>query len=181
MTRSRYDTFTQAIHWFTFIAVVGLFASGLIMEEMARGPAKSQLIGLHISFGVVIMALTAARLGWRLVTPQPDPIPGEPMVQLMAKAMHGTLYALLIAVPFLAMMMVWAKGRTVGVFGLFSVPPMIAPDRDLAEFLGDVHETAVYVLAALAGIHAVAAIVHHVVLKDGAIARMLPFGEPRQS
>jgi cytochrome b561 len=161
------------------IGVAGVFASGQIIEEMARGPAKSQLIAFHISLGVLVLALTVLRLSWRLVAPQPEPIPGVPLVQLAARAMHLTLYAALVAVPVVGMLMVWAKGRSVGFFGFFTLPPLIRPDSGLAETLGEMHELGANLILILAGVHAVAAIVHHVVLKDGAIARMLPFGEPR--
>ncbi|NVO13325.1 MAG: cytochrome b [Rhodoplanes sp.] len=179
MTKLRYDPLTQIIHWLTLIGVAGAIASGQIMEEVARGPAKAQLISFHMSLGVLVLALTLLRLSWRLVTPQPEPIPGSPLVQLAARAMHLALYAALVAVPVAGMLMVWAKGRSVGFFGFFTLPPLISPDRGLAETLEDVHAFAANLIMILAGVHAAAAIVHHLVLKDGAIARMLPFGEPR--
>jgi cytochrome b561 len=131
-----------------------------------------------MSLGVVVLALTVLRLSWRIAAQQPDPIPGAPLVQLAARAMHLTLYAALVAVPVAGMMLMWAKGRSVGVFGFFTLPPLIDPDRGLAEALEDVHAVAANLILILAGVHAAAAVVHHVVLKDGAIARMLPFGEP---
>lgn len=180
MTKLRHDPLTQIIHWLTLIGVAGAFASGQIMDEVAGGPAKSQLVSLHMSLGVLVLAVTVLRLSWRIVVPRPDPIPGAPLVQLAARVMHLTLYAALVAVPVAGMLMVWAKGRSVGVFGFFTLPPLIGPDRGLAEALEDVHGFAANLILILAGVHAAAAIVHQVVLNDGAIARMLPFGEPRR-
>ncbi|MFD2184774.1 cytochrome b [Rhodoplanes azumiensis] len=177
--RFRYDTFTQALHWLTLIAVAGTFVSGQMMEDMPRGTAKAQLIGLHVSVGLLVLTFTVLRLARRICVPPPDPIPGAPLVQMAAKAMHLSLYLLLFIVLIAGMAMVWAKGRTVGFFGLFNFPPLIGPDRDLAERLGEMHEIGANLIVVLAGVHAVAAIVHHTMLKDGALARMLPFGTPR--
>ncbi|RAI43130.1 cytochrome B [Rhodoplanes roseus] len=179
MDRFRYDTIAQAVHWLTAIAVIGVFASGQIMDDMARGPAKTQLIGLHMSFGVTVLVLTVIRLARRIVVPQPEPIPGSPLVQMAARAMHLALYVALVVVPVAGVLMVWAKGRGVDVFGLFTLPPLIGPDRGFASNLSEIHEFGANLIVILAGLHAAAAIVHHAVLKDGAIARMLPFGEPR--
>jgi superoxide oxidase len=178
--KNRYDLLAQAVHWLTAIAVVGAFASSQIMEEMARGAAKTQMVSLHMSLGVVVVLLTVLRLAWRIAMPQPDPIPGAPVVQLAARAMHLTLYAVLAAVPVLGVTMVWAKGHPVDVFGLFTLPPLIGPDRALGHTLEEMHELAGNLIMILAGVHAAAAIWHHTLLKDGAIARMLPFGRPRQ-
>lgn len=177
--RFRYDTFTQALHWLTLIAVAGVFVSGQMMEDMPRGAAKAQLIGLHMSVGLLVLTFTVLRLARRIAVPQPDPIPGAPLVQMAAKAMHLTLYLLLFIVPIAGVAMVWAKGRTVGFFGLFTLPPLIQPDRDLAHRLGEMHEIGANLIVILAGVHAAAAIIHHTMLKDGALARMLPFGTPR--
>ncbi|MDC7789084.1 cytochrome b [Rhodoplanes sp. TEM] len=178
--RFRYDSFTQAVHWLTLIAVAGVFVSGQIMDDMARGPARTQMIGLHVSVGLLVLVMTVLRLARRVAAPQPEPIPGSPLVQMAARAMHLTLYILLVLVPVVGMAMVWAKGRSVGVFGLFTLPPLIAPDRELADRLGDMHEIGATLIVILAGVHALAAIVHHAVLKDGAIARMLPLGAARR-
>lgn len=178
--RSRYDGFTQAMHWLTLIAVAGAFVSGQIMDEMGRGSAKTQMIGLHVSLGLLVLAMTVLRLARRIAGPQPEPIPGSPLAQMAARAMHLTLYILLVLVPVAGMAMMWAKGRPVGFFGLFTLPPLIGPDRDLAHRLDDVHEIGANLILILAGVHALAAIVHHAVLKDGAIARMLPLGTPRR-
>lgn len=177
--RFRYDTFTQALHWLTLIAVAGAFVSGQLMDDMPRGAAKTQLISTHISVGLLVLTFTVLRLARRIAAPQPAPIPGAPLVQMAAKAMHLSLYLLLFIVPIAGMAMVWAKGRTVGFFGLFTLPPLIGPDRDLAHRLGEMHEIGANLIVVLAGVHAVAAIVHHTMLKDGAIGRMLPFGTPR--
>jgi cytochrome b561 len=58
------------------------------------------------------------------------------------------------------------------LFGLFVLPPLLAPDKELAEVLRQVHQVTVYALLALIAVHALAALYHQHVLKDGTLRRM---------
>jgi cytochrome b561 len=89
--------------------------------------------------------------------------------------MHLTLYATTIAVPISGILMMSAKGRSFDVFGLFTVPPLMATDRAFGESLEEAHELLSYLMLILIGLHAAAAVLHQAVLKDGTLARMLPF------
>ena len=171
----RYDALTQAIHWLSLVAIATAFVIGLLLEDMPRGPGKTQLINLHASLGVLLLGLTALRLGWRTLVLAPAP-PGSPLLQLAGKAMHLTLYAVMLAVPISGILMMSVKGRSFDVFGLFTVPPLMATDRAFGESLEEAHELLSYLLLILVGLHAAAAVLHQAVLKDGALARMLPFG-----
>ncbi len=171
----RYDALTQAIHWLSLIAIATAFAIGLWFEDMPRGPDKAQLVNLHASLGVLVVALTALRLGWRAVVPAP-PSPGPRPLQLAGHAMHLVLIAVVLAVPISGILMMAAKGRSFDVFGLFTVPPLMATDRAFGESLEEAHAFLSYLMLVLVGLHAAAAVFHQAILKDGALARMLPFG-----
>lgn len=175
-----YDALTQFIHWVTVGAVAAAFIIGLVMEEMARGPAKTQLVNLHASLGVLVLVLTAVALSWRVVTAMPVPS-GSPAMKLAAHAMHITLFALVLAIPLSGILMMAAKGRSFDVFGLFTVPPLMATDRALGETLEEAHEVLSYLLLGLVGLHAAAAIFHQMVLKDGTLSRMLPAAWTRKA
>ncbi|SEO93553.1 cytochrome b [Rhodopseudomonas pseudopalustris] len=173
---SRYDSFTQSIHWLTLLAVAIAFGAGLVMEEMPRGPEKAQLVNLHTSIGVVLMALTAIRLSWRVAAPALQPTPGPQLLRLGAKVVHVALYLVLFAIPITGLLMMAAKGRAVEVFGLFTLPPLMPTDRALAHSLEDVHEVLANLLLCLVGVHTAAALLHRFVLRDSVLSRMLPVG-----
>jgi cytochrome b561 len=67
---------------------------------------------------------------------------------------------------------VWVRGDH--VFGWFKVPALVVSGLDLRHTVGDLHRVAATTVLALAGLHAAAALVHHFVLRDGILARMLP-------
>ena len=171
----RYDTLTQAIHWLSLVAIAIAFVIGLSLEDMPRGPEKTQLVNLHASLGVLVIGLTAVRLGWRTVVAAPAS-PDSRLMQFAGKAMHLTLYAVILAVPISGVLMMAAKGRSFDVFGLFTAPPLMATDRAFGESLEEAHEVLSYLMLVLVGLHAAAAVFHQAILKDGALARMLPFG-----
>jgi cytochrome b561 len=177
----RYDALSQTIHWLTLLAVVVAFVAGLAMEDMPRGPAKLQLVNLHASFGVLLMALTAIRLAWRATVPAIEPIPGPQLRRTGAKVLHGVLYLVLFAIPLVGLLMMAAKGRTIEVFGMFTVPPLIAPNRAIGHSLEELHEFLAYLMLSLVGLHATAALLHQFILKDGGLARMLPFGQKNRT
>ena len=128
------------------------------------------------ALGVLIMALTAFRLLWRSAAPTVEPLQRPYWLYLAAKTMQVALYLLLVAIPATGVLMMAAKGRSFEVFGLFSMAPLIAPDRALGHSLADVHEVLANVMIGLVGLHTGAALLHQWVLRDGALARMLPFG-----
>jgi cytochrome b561 len=175
MTRDHYDPITQTLHWLVAIAIVGTYALGLLMEDL-RGPAKALMLGNHMSLGVVVLGLTAVRLGWHAVAPKVDPLPAsQPLVTWAARIGHLALYAAMVAVPLIGLATIFAKGRDVSLFGLFTLPSPMAANRALGKPLEEVHEIAAHLLVLLAGLHAAVAIVHQFWLRDGTLGRMVPF------
>lgn len=174
MDHQRYDPITQSLHWLTAVAVAATYAIGLLREEMPRGLARTQLLDTHVSIGLLVLGLTLARLAWRLMAPRLDPVPGPRLLALAARLGHLALYAAMLAVPMVGIAIVWAKGQEPGLFGLFTLPAPFTANRSLARFLEETHEVAAHLFMILAGLHALAAVVHQVFLRDGTLARMVP-------
>jgi cytochrome b561 len=66
-----------------------------------------------------------------------------------------------------------AAGKPIPFFGL-ELPALIAPNEELAKELKELHETVGTLGYWLIGLHAVAALFHHYVLKDNTLLSMLP-------
>ena len=129
-----------------------------------------------ISAGVAILAVLVARLLWRLADPPPLPEPTVLGVWLdwAGRLAHYALYALLIAAPVAGIVVQFARGDALPLFGLFEVPSPWAADRAFARSVKDVHEVLANALVILASFHAAAALVHHWVFRDRTLVRMLP-------
>jgi len=178
---SRYDALSRAFHWVTAIAVAIAFILG--PEHFGRlmhqgvDPATRSDIVWHETLGILVFALTLLRLLWVAFRPAAPQFDASSRMLLLSKLMHLALWALLLVLPLSALLALGSEGHPLTLLGgvrldqmpLFSNPAI----AELADW-GDVHGLLGDVLIWLAGLHAVAAIYHHVALKDGVLLSMLP-------
>jgi cytochrome b561 len=143
------------------------------------GPRDSGLF-VHICAGIAILSLLVARLTWRLVDPAPPPEAtefGNWMGQWLdpaARIAHYSLYVLLVAVPVVGVVLQFARGDALPLFGLAEIPSPWLKDRAFAHNVKEVHEILAHALVVLAAFHAAAALIHHWVFRDRTLVRMLP-------
>ena len=164
-----------ALHWLTFVLILGQAAIGLLMTEMPNGVFKIQVYSLHKSFGLTVLALTILRLSWRLLDRAPAAIGNMAAWQeKLARFVQAGLYALLLAVPLTGWWFNSASGFPLRWFGLFKLPRLTGYDPDIKALARESHETLFYLMAGLLLIHAMAALWHHFKLHDRTLLRMLP-------
>lgn len=178
-TTQRYSYPAIALHWLIALLIIFAFVVGLKVSDMPLSPAKFRWIAWHKWAGITVLAFAAIRLLVRLSIRPPD-LPasmGKP-AQLMAHAGHLALYVLMFAVPLSGWFTSSAYGFPVVLFQLVPLPDLIAPNKELALQLRQVHETLDWILAACVLGHVLAAIKHHFIDKDGLLWRM-SFKQPR--
>jgi cytochrome b561 len=93
------------------------------------------------------------------------------VLQLAAKGVHYLLYGLPGVMVLAGVALAWVRGDS--LFNVFSIPSFAPGDKALAEQVGDFHETVGWVILAVAGVHAGAALAHRFWLRDGVLGRML--------
>jgi cytochrome b561 len=178
--RSRYSTVAIALHWAIALLVTSNLAAGLLLETVLDSPDTSMqaiggvLINLHKSFGLTVLALTLARIGWRLANPAP-PLPGFMTTAevIVSRFVHFGFYALLLLIPLSG----WAYASTDKViyplswFWLVPVPMLPLP-QSLHDNLGSAHEVMAFSAIALLVLHVGAALKHHYLDRDNLLARM---------
>ena len=171
----RYDRFMQFVHWTTFLLLTATFATAWLIRYADTREQVNGLVQLHRSLGLTALCVTACRLMWRLVARIP-PLPQDlPRVQrLAARANEYALYALLLLQPTLGFLHSSATGRPVVVYFLGSIPPLLAPDRDLAKLLLIAHGFVAQLLLGLIALHVAAALFHHFVRRDDVLVAMVP-------
>ena len=178
---SRYDALSRAFHWLTAIVVAIAFVLG--PEHFGRlmhqgmDPATHSDIVWHETLGILVFVLTLLRLLWVAVRPAAPQVPMAPQMQLVAKLAHLALWALMLALPITAVLALASEAYPLTLLGGVRIDqmPLIA-NSSLAKLAdwGEVHGFLGDAIMALAGLHAAAAIYHHVVLKDGVLLTMLP-------
>jgi len=175
----RYRPLARVFHWLTVLLLAAQFPVGLYM--VYRGPGQNiwdattnTLYSGHKLVGVVILALVVLRLLYRLIASAPAP---EPTLTGWHKAIsalnHWSMYLLLVVVPVLGYLAI-CYFPALNIFGVFSFPAIVAPDKTMYEQVIDWHATGAGALAGLVGLHVAAALYHHFIRRDNVLARMLP-------
>ncbi|KPV41309.1 cytochrome B [Thiohalorhabdus denitrificans] len=179
-TSENYGWLAIGLHWLIAVGVLGLFGLGLWMVELTyyddwynRAPA------LHKGFGILVLALTLARLLWRWANPAPVP-EGRPMERRLGPIVHRAMLALLVAVLIAGYLISTAEGRSIDVFGWFQVPATLHGLERQEDIAGWLHRWLSYALIALVALHAAAALKHHFLDRDRTLLRMLRPGNPER-
>ncbi len=170
----RYDATTMFLHWATALLVATQWLGAQTIDWFPRGPLRVDARSLHITVGVLLAALLLGRVAWRLTGGRRLPLADKGALNVVAKGTHWGLYALLAAMVLAGMFLTWTRGDS--IFNLFSIPAYDPGSKELPHQVQEVHATIGWLILALAGLHAGAALVHRYLWQDGVLARMLPRG-----
>ena len=97
---------------------------------------------------------------------------------LYARTVHVVFYVLLIALPLGAWIANSLTGRSIDMFGLFTIPPLpLGENKSLGSAIFSAHATGGSIFIYLIGLHILGALKHTFFDKNGGIFRMLPFGK----
>jgi cytochrome b561 len=173
----RYSTASIAMHWLMVLAFIGIYASINLTEIFPEGEAgaagRQWAMDTHFSLGLLVFGLVWLRLLFRLTGSTPAIVPAPPAWQeKLAKLAHLALYAMMVLMPLAGLAAVNTHGHSVGFFGL-AVPQLLAENEKWSHTILRLHELGGKVGYFLVGAHALAALVHHYLLKDNTLRRML--------
>ena len=176
--RGVYDSRSVALHWATAFLIVGQWLGAHAIDWFPRGPVRVDARSVHILIGLLLLAIVLVRLIWRQTRAQrPEPT-GPKAVRALTPMVHWTLYGLIIAVLTAGVVNGVVRGDS--IFGLFNIPAYHPGDKPLRAQVGSIHELLANVLLMVAGVHAVAAVIHGWMWRDGVLGRMIPSLRPRK-
>lgn len=168
-----YNPIARAMHWMSAIVIIGLFAAGLWMVDLSYYSEWYRTAPhWHKSMGIILAVLTLFRLAWNLVTASPS-VEGNSFEKIAAKIAHGSMYLLLLVLFVSGYLISTADGRAIEVFDWFAIPGAGALFDGQADFAGEIHFYAAWTLIIMAGLHAVAALKHHVIDNDNTLRKMI--------
>lgn len=183
----RYTTVAIVLHWAIAAAILFQLVGGKWMVSAGAAATGSvfTVFQVHKTVGLTILALTLARIIWRLANPAPALPNGMSRFERFAASIaHLGFYAFLIAVPLSGWAMASVSPTGVPTFFLLldSLPfahlPLLADagltERHTAEaFLKSVHYYLALAMGLLIVLHVAAALKHQFIAKDNLIARMI--------
>ena len=178
---THYDGPSRYLHWITAVVVTIAFILG--PEHFGRlmrsgvDPATRNDIVWHESLGILVFVLTAVRLIWLTLRPRSPHFAMAKWMAVAARLVNIALWLLLLLLPMTAILALAGEGHPLTLLGglrIDRMPPIAdSAVAKLADW-GEVHGVLGDTLMWLAGVHAGAAILHHVILKDRVLAAMLP-------
>lgn len=163
-----------ALHWLVLVLMFLAWVSIEASEVYPRGSAER--IGIqqiHYWIGIGIWVLLWPRLLLVGFEHHPSEFRAEKdWSRLAAKTMHFALYGFMFAMPIVGWLTLSAKGQSVSVLG-WTLPSLLEPNRSVAHWLKEIHEAGAGLGYGLIGLHAAAALLHHYLLGDKTLKRML--------
>jgi len=178
-TELRYGSLSIALHWLMLILIAGVYACIELKGNFPKGSDTRELLKQwHFMLGLSVFTLVWLRLLARLIAPTPAITPSLPAWQAIpAKLMHIALYGLMIGAPLAGWLILSAAGKPIPFFGM-ELPALLAPDKALAGQIKEWHELAGTAGYWLIGLHAAAGVLHHLVVRDNTLTRILPSKHP---
>ena len=178
-TEQSYGKIAVIFHWLTAFVVFGLFALGLWMVDLTYYSEWYKTAPhIHRSIGLLLALVVIARLIWRKMNLQPQPLSTHSAWEIKtAHLVHGFLYLGLFLMFITGYLISTAKGQAVDIFNWVSIPAIITADQlginNLEDKMGEIHEILAYILIGIVSLHAIAGLKHHFIDKDSTLLRML--------
>lgn len=167
---ARYDRTTIFLHWLVAILVATQWLGAQIIDWFPRGPWRIDARSMHIAVGVLLLLLLLARIAWRMTGgSRLQPLRTGP-TDILARTMHLGLYLALFSMLFMGIFATWARGDS--LFNVVTIPAYDPGNHALGERLVELHDDIGWIIIALVGLHAAAALVHHYIWRDGLLRRM---------
>ena len=154
-----YSPSQKLLHWGIAALCIAQVPTSWAIQRTHKGhafmrPSETDLLlhSVHAWAGWTILALIAVRLLLRIHSNGPGlPAASKPIYRYGAAVSHAGLYAVLIALP------------VTGTLTMY-----------ISRGFGPFHSVLAWTLLGLVSLHAAAAIWHQLVLRDGALLRILP-------
>ncbi|WP_207389798.1 cytochrome b [Aquitalea sp. USM4] len=168
----RYPLLIILAHWLIAGGIAANLVTGWLLDD------ATELLDLHRSIGVLVLAFSALRLFCRFAyrKQMPDSVNEAGSLQYrVEKLAHTLLYAGMVLVPLLGWLKTNAAGHVLVLFDTVELPVLMAKNRELSSLFGELHSVSAYLLAMLIGLHIAGGVAHVMMEKRNVFKRMLPF------
>jgi len=165
----------RLLHWLIAGLVAVQVPLAWTMIDQPLGPDKVANYGLHKSMGILLFGLGAVRVITALLTNRPElpsSMPG--ILRIISRVNELVLFIIVLLMPLTGWLMSSAANFPVNFFGLFTLPDIVEPDKQLFQSLQIAHRLQSYVLLALVTVHTLAALRHLLIVRDNVVYTMLP-------
>ncbi len=174
-TTERYGSLSIAMHWLMLLLIVAVYACIELREFYPKGSdPRNALKAWHFTLGLSVFFLVWLRLLLKVTQLTPNIVPKPVNWQmLLAKVLHLAMYVFMLGMPILGWLILSGEGKDIPFYGV-NMPALMEKNKETAKLVKELHEIGGTIGYFLVGIHAVAALFHHYVIKDNTLLRILP-------
>ncbi len=169
--RNGYGTISRALHWLMAVLFVWQFTSTILRIFAKDTPIYNFFWPTHYQVGFLLLLFVVLRGIWGLLNISQRPHKAGP-VGRMAVFGHLVMYALMIAVPALALLRSYGSGRGFSFLGMEIFERTGVQDAALTAPGNAAHGLLGWVLLATIVGHVLMALVHHFALRDDTLRHM---------
>lgn len=170
ITTQKWAISSRIFHWVSILLLIITWVMIVLNEDADT----FTYIQLHKAFGLSLLFWMVGRVINRLFTKAPADVPMPKAQTAVAHLTHLVLYALLFAMPIAGFMLSMYGDHAVNMFGVFTIPVLVTPNPDQADFFENMHTKIIWtLLLVFSGLHIVGALYHQFIKKDKLINRML--------
>lgn len=171
-TTISYSNGSIYLHWIIAVIVLLMLSLSFFLGDIPKA-FKPVAYTIHKSMGLTVLFLMLVRIIWIFVKGKPSLPNTMPSWQkVLARVVQYSLYVFLILMPMSGWVMSVAADKIPSYFGLFHITLPLSPDKALAEFMNETHETIAFILIALISLHIVGALKHYLIDKDEVMQSM---------
>ena len=175
ISNQNFGSSRKTFHWGIAFFLLLQIPLAWYMVDLPDGPDKIETYNLHKSFGITLFSLAVLRLVWTILSKRPRLPADTPMWEkVLAKISQAILYILVILMPVSGWMGSSLADIPVRVFGLFTLPMLVTPDKTRVEDFANMHEIQSWILLTIISLHVIGALKHHFIKKDELLRSMLP-------
>jgi cytochrome b561 len=171
-----YDPVARRLHWLNAsLALITILLAWGIPSAPRHSDARTWLITLHGSFGIVILALMMVWVGWRLRHAPPSLRPALTWIEVvLARGTQMTIVVLFIVMPISGYVSLAAAGKAVSLFGIVQILSLVPESGRLSQAAIALHLLGEFLIYGLVAFHIAAALLHGFIRRDDILERMLP-------
>lgn len=178
-SRTTYGSISKLFHWVVATLFICQFywigAKKYLLPEKSKLGIK-YLVDYHKPTGTVLLLLVTLMILWKFASIKPYYLKSMPAWEkLTAKVVQFILYLTMFLMPLSGFLMTLYSGRSINMFGYYTISNITEVNKALAGFFHEVHEYTGYACFVLISLHIFAALKHHFYDKDKILRRMLPF------
>ena len=171
----RYDLVSRLVHWTLALLIIVLLWLGWYTVDLSYYDRWSYVtLEWHKVLGMLALLVGVLNIVWALANDAPAPLPSmAPWERLSARAMHLTLFAMMVAIPITGYVFSTSAGDGIAIFGWFVVPAVLPESEALRDLAIELHYYLAYTTAALVLLHAMSALKHQFIDRDNTLSRMI--------